>query len=181
MYDIAIIGGGPAGLAAGLYGARGGMDTVLLENMLVGGQITKTTQVDNYPGFPDGIDGFAIGTNMQKHAERFGLEIPVYAIEQESLRELLAQSPAWWGHEDKAIYDNLIFLLPPHTAEELEEALGAPHPELEWVHPCGDAVFWSFDRQKYQKTNWWPRTAQEPAREWITIRTAGTVRKLAVL
>ena len=51
MYDIAIIGGGPAGLAAGLYGARGGMDTVLLENMLVGGQITKTTQVDNYPGF----------------------------------------------------------------------------------------------------------------------------------
>ena len=95
--------------------------------------------------------------------ERFGLEIPVYAIEQESLRELLAQSPAWWGHEDKAIYDNLIFLLPPHTAEELEEALGAPHPELEWVHPCGDAVFWSFDRQKYQKTNWWPRTAQEPA------------------
>lgn len=113
--------------------------------------------------------------------ERFGLEIPVYAIEQESLRELLAQSPAWWGHEDKAIYDNLIFLLPPHTAEELEEALGAPHPELEWVHPCGDAVFWSFDRQKYQKTNWWPRTAQEPAREWITIRTAGTVRKLAAL
>lgn len=97
------------------------------------------------------------------------------------LRELLAQSPAWWGHEDKAIYDNLIFLLPPHTAEELEEALGAPHPELEWVHPCGDAVFWSFDRQKYQKTNWWPRTAQEPAREWITIRTAGTVRKLAAL
>ena len=67
------------------------------------------------------------------------------------------------------------------SAEELEEALGAPHPELEWVHPCGDAVFWSFDRQKYQKTNWWPRTAQEPAREWITIRTAGTVRKLAVL
>lgn len=49
------------------------------------------------------------------------------------------------------------------------------------MHPCGDAVFWSFDRQKYQKTNWWPRTAQEPAREWITIRTAGTVRKLAVL
>ena len=75
MYDIAIIGGGPAGLAAGLYGARGGMDTVLLENMLVGGQITKTTQVDNYPGFPDGIDGFTIGTNMQKQAEHFGLEI----------------------------------------------------------------------------------------------------------
>lgn len=51
------------------------MDTVLLENMLVGGQITKTTQVDNYPGFPDGIDGFTIGTNMQKQAEHFGLEI----------------------------------------------------------------------------------------------------------
>ena len=113
--------------------------------------------------------------------ERFGLEIPVYVIEQESLRELLAQSPAWWGHEDKAIYDNLIFLLPPCTADDLCEGLGEPHPTLEKVSPCGDAVFWSFDRQKYQKTNWWPRTAQEPAREWITIRTAGTVRKLAAL
>lgn len=113
--------------------------------------------------------------------ERFGLEIPVYAIEQEVLRELLTQAPAWWGSEDKLIYDNLIFLLPPHTVEDLEEALGTPHPELEWVHPCGEAIFWSFDRQKYPKTNWWPRTAQEPARAWITIRTAGTVRKLAAL
>ncbi len=85
MYDIAIIGGGPAGLAAGLYGARGGMDTVLLENMLVGGQITKTTQVDNYPGFPDGIDGFAIGMNMQRQAERFGLEIKRIGVDNAEL------------------------------------------------------------------------------------------------
>lgn len=85
MYDIAIIGGGPAGLAAGLYGARGGMDTVLLENMLVGGQITKTTQVDNYPGFPDGIDGFAIGTSMQRQAERFGLMIKRVGVDSVEL------------------------------------------------------------------------------------------------
>lgn len=113
--------------------------------------------------------------------ERFGLEIPVYVTKQETLRSLLTQAPPWWGSEDKAIYDNLIFLLPPCTADELCEGLGEPHPTLEKVSPCGDAVFWSFDRQKYQKTNWWAKTAQEPMKDKITIRTAGTVRKLAEL
>ena len=113
--------------------------------------------------------------------ERFGLEIPVYVTEQAELRRLLEQAPAWWGSKDQAIYDNLIFLLPPCTGEELYAALGAPHPELEQTFPCGEAVFWSFDLQKYQKTNWWAKTAQEPIRERITIRTAGTLRKLALL
>lgn len=75
MYDIAIIGGGPCGLAAGLYGARGGMRCVLVEGLVMGGQITRTTLVENYPGFPDGIDGFAIGINMEKQAVKFGLEV----------------------------------------------------------------------------------------------------------
>ena len=113
--------------------------------------------------------------------ERFGLEIPVYVTKQETLRVLLTQAPPWWGREDKTIYDNLIFLLPPCTVGELCEGLGEPHPTLERISPCEGAVFWSFDRQKYQKTNWWAKTAQEPVKDKITIRTAGTVRKLAEL
>ncbi len=97
MYDIAIIGGGPAGLAAGLYAARGGMNTVLLENMLIGGQITKTVRVDNYPGFQDGIDGFAIGMNMQKQAERFGLKIKHEGVDS---AELLGNSKRLCCGED---------------------------------------------------------------------------------
>ena len=113
--------------------------------------------------------------------QRFSLEVPVYVTEREALVETLRHAPGWWGTGDPAIYDNLIFLLPPCTADELCEGLGEPHPTLEKVSPCGDAVFWSFDRQKYQKTNWWAKTAQEPMKDKITIRTAGTVRKLAEL
>lgn len=72
IYDTIIIGGGPAGYTAALYAARGGLDTLLLERMSVGGQMTLTGDIDNYPGFDEGIDGFTLGMKMQKGAERFG-------------------------------------------------------------------------------------------------------------
>lgn len=72
IYDIIIIGGGPAGYTAALYGARAGLDVVVLEKMAPGGQMTLTGQIDNYPGFEEGIDGFTLGMKMQQGAERFG-------------------------------------------------------------------------------------------------------------
>ena len=72
MYDLVIIGGGAAGMSAAIYAMRGGMKTLLLEKLAPGGQAAKTYEVDNYPGFPEGIDGFTLGYNMQKGAERFG-------------------------------------------------------------------------------------------------------------
>lgn len=72
IYDTIIIGGGPAGYTAALYAARGGLDTLLVERMSVGGQMTLTGDIDNYPGFDEGIDGFTLGMRMQKGAERFG-------------------------------------------------------------------------------------------------------------
>ncbi len=72
IYDTLILGGGPAGYTAALYAVRAGLDTLLIEKMSVGGQMTLTGDIDNYPGFEQGIDGFTLGMKMQQTAERFG-------------------------------------------------------------------------------------------------------------
>ncbi len=72
IYDLIIIGGGPAGYTAALYGARAGLDTLVIERLSAGGQMALTAQIDNYPGFENGVDGFTLGQNMQSGAERFG-------------------------------------------------------------------------------------------------------------
>ena len=79
-FDVAIIGGGPAGLAAAVYAARGGMKTVIFEKALVGGQITTTADVENYPGFEENMSGFDIADKMRKQAEKFGTEIKLENI-----------------------------------------------------------------------------------------------------
>ena len=72
VYDMIIVGGGPGGYTAALYAARAVLDTVVLEKLSAGGQMALTHQIDNYPGFEDGIDGFYLAEKMQKQAERFG-------------------------------------------------------------------------------------------------------------
>ena len=87
IIDIAIIGGGPAGLAAGLYAARGGANVVLFEELFPGGQAAKTEQIDNYPGFPEGVEGTSLGMNLHQQAQRFGLVTQYLAVEQLKLQE----------------------------------------------------------------------------------------------
>ena len=72
IYDMIVIGGGPAGYTAALYGARAGFEVLVLEKFSAGGQMTQTQQIDNYPGFDEGIDGFSLGFKMQAGAEKFG-------------------------------------------------------------------------------------------------------------
>ncbi|MBQ2432968.1 MAG: thioredoxin-disulfide reductase, partial [Clostridia bacterium] len=72
VYDMIIIGGGPGGYTSALYAARAGMDAVVLERLSAGGQMALTHQIDNYPGFADGIGGFELGEQMKNQAERFG-------------------------------------------------------------------------------------------------------------
>ena len=74
VYDVLILGGGPGGYTAALYAARAGLSVKVLEKLSAGGQMALTTQIDNYPGFPEGIDGFELGERMQQQAERFGAE-----------------------------------------------------------------------------------------------------------
>ena len=74
IYDVVIIGGGPGGYTAALYCARAGLSTMVLEKLSAGGQMALTSQIDNYPGFEEGIDGFSLAEKMQQGAERFGAE-----------------------------------------------------------------------------------------------------------
>lgn len=80
-YEIAIIGGGGAGLTAALYAARAGRKTVVFEHMVTGGQIATTSLVENYPGFADGVDGFELAQNMLRQAEKFGAEVRYEGVE----------------------------------------------------------------------------------------------------
>ncbi|GAB4251238.1 NAD(P)/FAD-dependent oxidoreductase [Deferrisoma sp.] len=80
-YDAIVIGGGPGGLTAGMYLARAGRKTLLLEQALLGGQIAQTAHVENYPGFPEGISGRELIDRMEQQARRFGLEIQFGRVE----------------------------------------------------------------------------------------------------
>lgn len=101
VYDMLIVGGGPGGYTAALYAARAGLDTLVLEKLSPGGQIALTHQVDNYPGFHEGVDGFDLGMRMQKGAERFGAET-VYADVQsvklnQEIKELHTDQGVFYG------------------------------------------------------------------------------------
>lgn len=82
MHDTVIIGGGPAGLTAGLYAMRGGADAVLYEEMFCGGQATRTHLIENYPGFPGGAEGVTLTAAMAQQAEEFGLPVEYAAVER---------------------------------------------------------------------------------------------------
>lgn len=72
VIDVAVIGAGPAGLTAGLYAARAGLDVVLFERISPGGQLAQTEHMENYPGFPEGTNGFELAFAMKQQADHFG-------------------------------------------------------------------------------------------------------------
>ena len=113
--------------------------------------------------------------------DRYALDVPVFVILREDLRALLKKAPSWWGADDKAVYDNLIFLLHGSDAGEIALKIGEPTEGLEKIEICGGAVFWSFLLGRHSKANWWKKTAMPGIGEHLTIRTAGTCRKLAGL
>lgn len=79
IYDVVVVGGGPSGYTAGLYGARAGLSVAVVEKLSAGGQMATTDNIDNYPGFEEGVNGFELGEKMRKSAEKFGAET-IYAM-----------------------------------------------------------------------------------------------------
>ena len=81
-YDVIIIGGGPAGMTAGLYASRAELKTLLVEKMIMGGQMMTTTRVENWPGYPGGIEGPELMMRFQEHCVEFGLETTIGEVEK---------------------------------------------------------------------------------------------------
>ncbi len=87
VFDMIIVGGGPAGYTAALYGARAGLKTLLLEKLSAGGQMALTHQIDNYPGFEMGIDGFTLAEKMEQQAQRFGAQTQYAEVQRLELHQ----------------------------------------------------------------------------------------------
>ena len=116
MYDIVIVGGGPAGYSAALYAARAGLHAVVLEKESVGGQAVRSENIENYPGFDAGIDGLSLSEKMQRGAERFGAELVT-----EEVRRVELTQPVKTVEGAKQIYQAPAVIL----------ATGAPPRKLE--------------------------------------------------
>ena len=116
MYDIVIVGGGPAGYSAALYAARAGLHAVVLEKQSVGGQAVRSENIENYPGFDAGIDGLSLSEKMQRGAERFGAELVT-----EEMRRVELTQPVKTVEGAKQIYQAPAVIL----------ATGAPPRKLE--------------------------------------------------
>jgi len=115
MYDVIIVGAGPAGLTAGLYAGRAGLSALVLERVFAGGQITRTLMVENYPGFPDGIEGIDLSFKFKEQAERHGAVIETAEVTGYDIE----------GAEKKIITADRIF-----TARSVILAMGASYKTL---------------------------------------------------
>ena len=109
---------------------------------------------------------------------KFNLEIPIFIISQLELEDILNNNPEWWGTENKEIYDNLIFIIPPTKYEEVYNTIGNPREEIEKIKEYNNSIFWSYDLKNYRKSNWWNKTASTNIKDRITIRTANTMKRI---
>ena len=102
-----------------------------------------SSEEENIPEFVEQIEGMI--------KQQFGLTIPVLVITIENLKDILNHAPNWWGNDNKEIYDNLIFIMPPAKFSDVYAAIGEPKKELEKIENYKDVIFWSFYRKDYQK------------------------------
>lgn len=139
IYDMIIVGGGPGGYTAAMYAARAGMSVLVLEQFFAGGQMALTHQIDNYPGFENGIDGMTLAQNMQQQAERFGVETYNAQVRELDLKTMIKRVVA----NDESFYGKTVVLSTGANPRELglkneKELLG------KGIHYCAscDGMFY---------------------------------------
>lgn len=110
--------------------------------------------------------------------EKFGFDIPLFVLTRIELEDVLNNKPIWWGNDNKEIYDNIIFIIPPVKYEEIFNAIGEPKDNLEKIKQYNNCIFWSYDLKNYRQSNWWSKTANTSISRNITIRTANTMKKI---
>lgn len=128
IYDMLIIGGGPGGYTAALYAAREGLRVLVLEKLSAGGQMALTNQVDNYPGFPEGIDGFTLAEQMQQQAEKYGAKTELAEVYSLSLEGDIKEVSTSEG----VFYGRTVVIATGANPRKL----GVPGEELGNVHYC---------------------------------------------
>lgn len=110
VYDVIIVGGGPSGLTAGLYASRARLKTVLIESPLISSQAVVTSEIENYPGFPEGINGFELVDKFKKQAQEFGTEFDIGDVKkiQADKRQNLN---IWQVKTENKIYNSLSLII----------------------------------------------------------------------
>ena len=111
----------------------------------------------------------------------FDIDIPIFIIEENELKELLDNEPDWWEIDNKEKYDNIIFIISPCTYETVYNTIGEPKKDLEKIQEYKNNIFWSYDLNNYRKTNWWSKTITTNVSDKITIRTKRTMKKILEL
>ena len=156
-----------------LRSASGGLGFEDVATLLNSGNVAFSTDEDD-----DRVLSRLISEKIRGH---LGVDGPVYVAQQKALGQILLNEPDRWSDNGKATYGNLIFAIPPLTVGEVCAALGEPNVDLERIKCFRNVIFWTFDLSNYRKTNRWAKTASSDIRDGITIRTANTVRRLALL
>ena len=116
VYDLIVVGGGPGGYTAALYGARAGLRVLVLERLAPGGQMALTHQVDNYPGFPQGVNGYTLAQDMYRQAVNFGAE----SVFAEVLELELSESPKVVRTDNGIYYGRTVVISTGADARKLE-------------------------------------------------------------
>lgn len=112
----------------------------------------------------------------------FHLTIPVFVLPINQLKEMLKESPHWWGNDNSDFYHNVIFILKLFTNKVIKKELGTINCAVEQEKEYGNhMIFWSFDRKNYTKSFWWKKSATFELKDFITIRTDKTIKKLVEL